>query len=442
MAKTTTEPAPALRRTLHAPGLVIHYITSVIGVGVLIIPGHVAAAAGPLSLVAWVLLVAYSYPFAMIFARLSIRYPSSRGITGFIEYAFGRFPARWASAFLVLTLLVANPVLGLAGARYLINIWDPDPSNLNIIGVGSLLVLGSILFNLIGVRLSTRVQGIVLGSLIAFLVLVMVIALPHAHAGNLTPFAPQGWLALGQALIICFFGFIGWENAAPVAEEVADPPRTFPKAIFWAVLSVGALYFAMALTVVLVLPSSGSNGQQITAFSTLLKVASGREVSQVGNVVAVVLLMLAANAWALGTSRVIYSSARDGLLPSALAKVSRSHGVPWAALVFLVVGYGIPVGLLALSGADETMLITASAAAFLLIFLATFLAAHKLLEGKAIKACNLLVIVVTIGILPFFGKSLIFAGSLIALGLLIVLLRRHASSATELAATREGEVTV
>lgn len=253
MATTQREPAN-LQRSLHVPGLVAHYITSVIGVGVLILPGHAAAVAGPLSLAAWALLIVYSYPLALIFARLSVRHPTSRGIAEFVEEAFGPRVAHWVAALLMLALIIANPVLGLAAARYLLNIWDDTPGIPQIVLIGYLIMIGSILFNLLGVKISARVQTGVLATLIGFLVIVMVIAMPEADAANLDPVAPHGWLALGQALIICFFGFIGWENAAPVAEEVVDPHRTFPRAIFLAVFGVGALYLAMAVTVTLVLP--------------------------------------------------------------------------------------------------------------------------------------------------------------------------------------------
>ncbi|OLF11289.1 APC family permease [Actinophytocola xanthii] len=423
-APTAGTPAPTeLRRSIRVPGLVVHYVTSVIGTGILILPGHAAAEAGPLSLVAWVVLVIYSYPLGLVFARLSIRHPTSRGIAEFIEYAFGGRAARWTSSFLMLTLLVANPVLGLAAARYLLGSWDPEPDTLAVAGVGFLLMVGSILFNLLGVKVSGRVQGLVLGALVGFLVVVMVISLPHADPANLQPVAPHGWLAAGQALIICFFGFIGWENAAPVAEEVVEPRRTYPRAILWAVLAVGALYLAMSVTVVLVLPAGATEGSQITAFATLLQVASGREVALVGNVVAIVLLLLASNAWVMGTSRVVYSAARDGMLPSALARTSGRDAVPYAALLALVPGYAVPVGLLALTGSTETRLITATSAAFLLIFLATFLAARRLLSGRGIRLCVLLVTVGTVAILPFFGTSLLYAAALIGVAFLLTLPR-------------------
>jgi amino acid efflux transporter len=138
----------------------------------------------------------------------------------------------------------------------------------------------------------------------------------------------------------------------------------------------------------------------------------------------VVLLMLAMNAWVLGTSRVIYSAARDGLLPAGLTSISPRHGVPRNALLFLIPGYGVPVGILALSGADETALITASSAAFLLIFLMTFFAARRLLVGRAIRVCNTVVIAVTASVVPFFGTSLIFAALLMVTAYVVTALRR------------------
>ncbi|SRR6266568_269163 len=413
-----------LKRELRTPGLVIHYIISVIGVGVLILPGHAAAEAGPLSLLAWALMIIFSYPMAIIFARLSIRHPTSRGIPEFVEYAYGPRAARTASAMLVLTLLVGNPVLGLAAARYLLNIWDSNPPTTMVLAVGFAIMTGSILFSLLGMKVSSRVQGAVLITLIAFIVTVLVFSMPKADVANLRPVAPHGWLSLGGALIICFFGFIGWENAAPVAEEVVDPRRTYRKAILWAVIAVGALYLAMSVTVILVLPPGATDGAQITAFATLLQVVGGPVAARLGNVVAVVLLLLATNVWVLGTSRVIYSTARDGLLPAVLTKVSGRNRVPFAALLFLIPGYGIPVGLLAITGSNETRLITATSAAFLLIFLGTFLAARRLLPGRGIQVCLVLVIATTVVILPFFGISLLYASVLLAIAYVLTMRRK------------------
>ncbi|MFE0028545.1 APC family permease [Amycolatopsis sp. NPDC059021] len=418
-----------LQRSMGVSGLVIHYVTSVVGVGILILPGHAAAEAGPLSLLAWALLILYSYPLALTFARLSAQYPSASGIACFVSSGLGARAGRWVGSFLVLSLLIANPVLGLAASRYLLNMWDPDPSALKVVALGFAIMVGSVLFNLFGVKTSSFVQGAVLVALVTFLVVVMTIAMPSADPAHLTPFAPHGWSSIGAALIVCFFGFIGWENAAPVAEEVVDPRRTFRKAIALAVFVIGFLYLTMAATIVLVVPPGAAEGSQITAFTTLLRIVSGETLARVGGIVAVVLLLLATNAWVLGTSRMIYSSARNGLLPAALTKVSARRNVPYVALLSLIAGYGVPVGLLAVTGSTEERLITATSAAFLLIFLVTFVAAHRLLTGRGARAGNIGVGIVAAAMLPFFGTSLIYAAVLTVLALLMAARKQAAGRA-------------
>ena len=59
------------------------YVSSVLGAGVLVIPGLAARAAGPASLLAWGLLSLASYPFAYTFSGLSARNPESGGIYSF-----------------------------------------------------------------------------------------------------------------------------------------------------------------------------------------------------------------------------------------------------------------------------------------------------------------------------------------------------------------------
>ncbi|PID53846.1 MAG: hypothetical protein CSA58_04325 [Micrococcales bacterium] len=124
-----------LVRSMRTPALVPHYITSVLGVGILVLPGVAAAVAGPVSLVAWLLLVVWSYPFALVFARLSVRAPSAGGIADFVGSAFGRAWGRRTSIFLLLTLIIANPLLGLASGRSLMAVVAPDAQNRTVLEV-------------------------------------------------------------------------------------------------------------------------------------------------------------------------------------------------------------------------------------------------------------------------------------------------------------------
>ena len=421
-----------LKRSLGTSALATHYVTSVMGVGVLVIPALAWAAAGPLSLVAWALLIVYSYPFALIFAKLSMLHPTSKGVAEFAEKAFGPSFGRITAVFLLITLLVANPVLGLASGRYLLGAIVPDASNRASLVVGAVIILGCIALNLLGIRVSTTMQMIVLGTVVVLLVVVIALTVPKGDLSRLSPVAPNGWLSLGTALLICFFGFIGWENAAPVAEEVRDPARTFPKAILYAVSGVGVLYFAMALAVAVSLPSGLGSQAGLTGFVQLLKIAIGTQVAGAGNIVAGGLMLLTTNAWCLGTSRVIFALARDGVLPVSLAHVSPRTRIPVRAVLALVPGYGAAVGLLLLTDSNESALIKASSAAFLLVFLVAFISALRLIRTGVIRYVTMMVVGVTVVMLPFFGISVAFAAVMFVVALIVEFgLRRRGHTSTD-----------
>ncbi|GAA4085425.1 APC family permease [Streptomyces hundungensis] len=411
--------AHVLRRHLGVPQLVVHYLTSVLGVGLLVIPVLAWTTAGPLSLLAWGILIVYSYPFALVFAKLSTLHPTSKGVAQFVEAAFGRRAGRVAALYLLMTLLAANPVLGLIAGRYLLAALAPGASNRASLAAGALVILGCVALNLLGLEVSGRVQLGVLVLVVGVLCAVIVLAVPEGSTANLGPLAPHGWSALGDCLLICFFGFIGWENAAPVAEEVRDPARTFPRGILWAVCMVGVLYFAMALTVALTLPVDQNAEGQLTGFTRLLRLATGADHATLGYLVAAVLLVLTTNAWCLGTSRVVFALAREGIVPRGLSRISPRTNTPSRALLALVPGYSLTLGLLAATDSNESVLIKASSAAYLLVFLLAFLSAVRLVRSGPMRWTNYLVTAVTVLMLPFMGVSIGYAGAMLAASVLV-----------------------
>ncbi|MGH4034102.1 APC family permease [Actinomycetota bacterium Odt1-20B] len=422
---------PRLKRQLGTSELVIHYVTSVMGAGVLLIPALAWRVAGPLSLLAWGVLILYSFPFALIFAKLSMLHPTSKGVSRFVEAAFGPRAGRTAAVFLLITLLAGNPVLGLAAGRYLLAAVDPAASNRTALLTGAAVIVCCVMLNLLGIKVSTRVQMTVLAIVVVLLAVVICLALPKGDYTRLAPFAPHGWGSLGSALLICFFGFIGWENAAPVAEEVRDPERTFPRGILCAVSCVGLLYFAMAFAVAVALPDTGAGPSDLTAFVRLLHVATGAGLESGGYLLAGMLLLLTTNAWCLGTSRVVFALARDGILPTGLCRLSSRRPVPVRAVLALLPGYAVPVVVLLVADAGEATLIKASSATYVLIFLMAFVSAARLLPRGPIAYLNLTVVAATLAMLPFFGFSVVIAFAMLLVSVIAERWLRHRVTAPD-----------
>jgi amino acid efflux transporter len=84
-----SSPLPGLRKVITLRYAIALYVSSVVGSGILVLPGIAAKIAGPASLIAWIVLSLASYPFAYTFASLSARHPESGGVYAFAKESFG-----------------------------------------------------------------------------------------------------------------------------------------------------------------------------------------------------------------------------------------------------------------------------------------------------------------------------------------------------------------
>jgi len=275
-----------------------------------------------------------AYPFAMIFAHISQRYQVSGSIQKFLEDAWGNKFGKSMALFLVVSALFGNALLGFAAAQYCNEFLN---SEYNIYWIGLAFLIVPVLFNLLKVGLSSKIQTFSLISLVVLVEAVVVSSVPEFNSNNLEPFFPNGWGAIIPAVAICFYSITGWENVDALAEEVKDPVKTYRKAAKIAVGLIALFYMSIALTVVLVMDYEAL-GDVNTILTAILNVTLGATASKLGGAMAIVLLVLGANAWVFGTSRIIYALARDGILPKSLTKIS-SNKVPYYAVMAQLIPY-------------------------------------------------------------------------------------------------------
>ena len=210
----------------------------------------------------------------------------------------------------------------------------------------TLLFVGIAFFLMVrGVHISTRFAGYFFLLEIIVLVLVSVIALAtHASRLSLAPFNPAnigGIAGLGAAFPIAVYLFIGWENSASLAEETNEPRRNVPKAIYSSILLMAVSYVLfMYSTVVAYNYSAAALAQPLVPFIDAAQKISGI-LAFLGYIAGFTSIMSAMIAGSNSQSRLIFNAAREGILPSSLAKLSRRH-TPWASfLVFFGVSLAI-----------------------------------------------------------------------------------------------------
>ncbi|HKJ33179.1 MAG TPA: APC family permease, partial [Balneolales bacterium] len=177
--------------------------------------------------------------------------------------------------------------------------------------------------------------------------------------------------SLESASLVLFFAFIGGENALSNSGEVVKPSKNIPKGIFLGIGVIIILYLCIqtvcqgVMGPALASSSSplGDTAQKIIGSYGLLIISIGVAISIFGSLSGDV----------LATPRILFAGARDGLLPSFLAKIDHKYATPKVAVIV----YASLGCIFAISGGFKQLAILGSAAA-LIIYLLTVLSTIKL----------------------------------------------------------------
>jgi amino acid efflux transporter len=373
--------------------LIVLYLTSLIGAGILVIPGITAQMAGPASLLAWGVLAVGSLAMAHMFAAMATLRPGTGGLCTLIGTALGRRFGDTALLVLVSVYVIGNPIMGVTSGRYLAHLLGVGDGWVLPLGAGFMLL--SVAFNLLGVKAGVRIQRIAFYALLACLAAAIAYAVPSMSVERLEPVAPHGWSSLGGAAVVAFFAFLGWENVLMVAGDVRKPRQTFRTAIAVAVPVVGLVYL-VTTAAYLTVPAI----DETIVLPALLGEEFGRVSMVLADLLALAVLVVATNAWVFGASRVLASASRRGLLPRSLATARESTGAPVRALLVLAVGYVAVVAVMAAFGLDETPMLLFTSATFLVLYIPVAVAALRDRPTRALRVSAIATLALVTCFLP------------------------------------------
>ncbi len=308
------------------------YMSSVLGSGVLVLPGLAAQIAGPASLVAWIALSLISYPLAYTFASLSARRPESGGVYSFARESLGPSAANAVGWLFILWYVTGAPVVTVIAASYLAYAFPLTQTEIFLIA--GLLTLGAFLVNYRGIVVSSRVQLGVIIAIVGLLITAVVASAPSVNPANFTPFFPNGYVPIGVSAALIFWSYLGYENVSNVAEEFKNPEKDFHRSILFSVIVIGLLYISVAVATVGT--RAYTAGGSVAPFAVMLSNALGIYGAIGTAILAVIIIFGTMNAYTTGISRVIYATAKDGGLPRMLDRVNRKTQVPDRSLMLLL----------------------------------------------------------------------------------------------------------
>lgn len=397
------------------------YIASVLGTGILVLPGLAAAAAGPASIVAVAAVLVLSIPLAGTFAALAARYPDAGGVASFVRRALGGTAARMTGYWFFFGVCVGAPVLAVLGGEYVVAVLGVDRSAVPIIGFA--VFVPPFIANWFGVRVAGWVQFVLTGLLLTVVVGVVAITFPAVDSSNFEPFLPNGWAGVGVAISLFVWAFAGWEVGTHIAGEFRNPRRTIPIATAIAVVVVGAGYLALQFVTVAVLGDRAGEGQ-VPLLDLVETTAPGVGPVIIAAVAAIVTFGVM-NAYLPAFGKLGAALGRDGDLPRFFAKGAADGEVPRRALALTGVLIVIYFGLMLLNDLDLSGFILIHTSNMVAIYAAGMLAATLLLKRWSFGWWLAVVAtIMTAGLLVLAWANLIVPLVLAAAALTVTIVRR------------------
>ena len=340
----------SLLRVLGATFGLAVIVGNTIGVGILRTPGEVAGQLPDVRLFlgVWVVGGLYALLGANSVAELGTRVPRSGGQYVYARHAFGEyagFVVGWSDWVSTCGSVAAVTI---AIGEYARVLFPALPLRAAALAVGVTLLFAALQWR--GISWGSGAQN--LTSLLKALVFVALVAacfalgeggsfawhdtggatvIPSAAASVLKPAAGVPLLlAFVVALQAVIYTYDGWTGVIYFSEEVREPARDIPRAMFGGVLSVIAIYLLVNLALMYVLPLSRMAGEQLAAGAAAAELFGARG-DQVIRALAVVSLLSSVNALLLIATRVPFAMGRDGLFPEGAVRVN-AGGTPTAAL--------------------------------------------------------------------------------------------------------------
>ena len=401
-----------LRPSLTLFGGTVLFLNIVVGAGLLVLPGLVYQRVGAIGLTSWLLCALAALPLLLVFIALGQAHPNAGGISHYALKAFGSLGRRIAAVLFIGAVVFGLPSIAMTGGYYAHAAWGLSPHLTAV----ALLMVSCLLHALPGrqVEVSAKLVGSTLIVVLVALLIIGALAAPSAdaqpwqwpqtHADLLLAFSP---------FMMIFFAFTGWEVASHAAEEFRDARRDFPRAMLLSFCAAVALYAAIAWLVQRAAPTSDFEAPFIAITRPVLGAHAHRWVA------AVALLLILANLFGAiwGVSRLVFSLARDGVIPRGLA--STRDGTPLRAVVATLAALLLVLALDWRGWLSVEQMLALAGQNFLLLYGVAAAALFVLDKRWFTRALALVALAITVAVLVVAGVHMLYPAGLVALAVLL-----------------------
>ncbi|PZX07995.1 amino acid/polyamine/organocation transporter (APC superfamily) [Psychrobacillus insolitus] len=347
-----------LKQTLGAFDLVLLGVGAIVGTGIFILPGTVAASSsGPAIVFSFIIAAIVCALAGLCYSEFSSSIPVTGSAYTYGYIVFGELVGWLVGWALLLEYGLAAASVATGWSSYLsaflegFNITIPkaisgpfnpaDGTYVNVPAIAIVLAIALLLTR--GIQESAKLNKIMVFIKVGVILLFIGVGIFYVEPANWQPFMPFGINGVMSGAAIVFFAYLGFDAVSAAAEEVKNPQRNLPIGIIGSLLICTLLYIAVSLVLTGMVSYTRLNVSDPVSFAMQLVhldwVAGVISLGAVVGMVTVILVML------YGGTRLLYAFGRDGLLPQSMSELNKKYNTPvkntWTFAVLVAICAGI-----------------------------------------------------------------------------------------------------
>jgi APA family basic amino acid/polyamine antiporter len=371
-----------LKRALTSTNLIMLGIGAIIGAGIFVLTGEVAANyAGPAIVISFLISAFACTCAGLCYAELASMIPIAGSAYTYAYATLGEFFAWVIGWDLIIEYLFAASTVSVGWSGYIVSFFDSlgmhfpktfttspvifndithhfEMSQGGIINIPAVFIIFMITVLLvIGVKESARFNNIIVFIKLTVISIFILVGVFYINIHNWHPFLPKnngnfgsfGWSGVFRGAAVIFFAYIGFDAVSTAAQESKNPQRDLPRGILGSLVICTILYILVALVLTGIVPyhalgvpdpiAVGVDATGLYWLAPLIKIGA------IAGLSSVVLVML------MGQPRIFFSMSKDGLLPPVFSKVHPRFKTPYMSTIIvgilaMVLAGLFPIGVL------------------------------------------------------------------------------------------------
>lgn len=427
------------KRALSATNLVFLGIGAIIGAGIFVLTGEVAAHySGPAVALSFIISGIACALAGLCYAELASMIPISGSAYTYTYATMGEFFAWIIGWDLIIEYLFAASTVSVGWSGYVVSFLANfglqippalttapflyndvtggfEMSSYGIINLPAIFIVMAVsILLVVGIKESARFNNIIVAVKITVITLFVIAGAAYIYTANWHPFIPAntghfgsfGWSGVFRGAAVIFFAYIGFDAVSTAAQEAKNPQRDLPKGILGSLIICTILYIIVSLVLTGIVPYTklgvpdpiavGVDAIGLKWLSPLIKIGA------IAGLSSVVLVLL------MGQPRIFYAMSKDGLLPPAFSKVHHKFHTPYMSTIIvgviaMILAGLFPIGVLSKLVSLGTLLAFAAVCAAILVLRKTQPDAPRAFKTPFVPWIPILGIICCLGVTLFLN---------------------------------------